>query len=123
MNWLASLLLGAIGSTINQAAPAEQSKLGTPPRPIAAGGFLSDMDYPKEALRLRQEGSSIVTVHVDAKGRIRSCSVEKSSGSLSLDNATCTFVRSVHFAPARNGEGQAIEGDARIPMNWRLPSK
>ena len=122
MNWLASLLLAALGSTINPVVPADQINVGSPPRPIAPGG-LSDMDYPKEALRLRQEGLSIVTAHFDAKGRIRSCSVTQSSGSPSLDNATCTFARSIRFAPARNGEGRAIEGDAPVRMNWRLPSR
>lgn len=123
MDWLDSLLLVVVGTTIAQAAPAEQNKLGSPPRPIVAARGLSDMDYPKEALRLRQEGLSIVTVHVNEKGRVQSCSVQQSSGALSLDDATCTFARSVRFAPARNGEGRAIEGDAPVRMNWRLPSR
>ena len=96
----------------------------SPPRPaMRQGGSIGAADYPREALRLHQEGKAVVTVHVNAKGRVSACSVAQSSGSDSLDAASCSFVRRVRFDPARDENGRPVEGDARFPMSWHLPTR
>ncbi len=95
----------------------------TPPTPSARqGGIAGASPYPAEALRLKQEGQAVLMLHVTAKGRVDTCSVAQSSGSDSLDAASCATARKVRFDPARDAQGHAVEGDARFPMSWHLPS-
>ncbi|WP_410176409.1 energy transducer TonB [Sphingomonas desiccabilis] len=85
------------------------------------GGSIGKSAYPAEALKRRQDGTTTLTVHVSSKGKVTTCSITETSGSTSLDDASCAFVRSVRFDPARDENGRAVEGDARFPMTWRLP--
>lgn len=107
--------------SINQLA-AQVNDAVTPPRPLASSS-LSNMDYPKEALRLRQEGLSVALVHVGTNGMVKSCTIQQSSGSPSLDDATCKLFSSMRFKPGRDAQGKAVEADAPFRMNWHLPAK
>lgn len=83
--------------------------------------MLGQSPYPGEALRLHQEGTTTLTLHVNANGRVTRCLVATSSGSPSLDRASCAFAHGVRFDPARDGAGVTVEGDTSFPMHWRLP--
>ena len=88
MHWLLALaLIPAVSASQGQTTPAQTSTAVTPPEGIPET-FLTDLDYPKDALRLRQEGLSVVQLRVSTKGRVKACSVQQSSGSPSLDAAT-----------------------------------
>ena len=102
--------------------PAQQSVAATPPMPTASSG-LTDMDYPKEALRLKQEGLSVVRVQVAANGKVEACTVQQSSGSPSLDDATCKLFGSIRFKPGRDAQGNAVKAETSLRMNWRLPRR
>lgn len=119
----ASALLASLAAIAPQAQPSTPEGVAvSPPKPATRqDGLIGSSFYPSEALNLRQEGTTIVVVHVTAKGRVAACSMSESSGSSSLDDASCAFVRRVRFDPARDGNGHAIEGDTRFPMKWRLP--
>ncbi|WP_354296630.1 energy transducer TonB [Sphingomonas sp. 1185] len=96
----------------------------TPPKPAARqDGSIGAFFYPPEAVARREEGKTIVTIHVTAKGKVDACSVATSSGSASLDKASCDFVRQVRFDPARDETGKAVDGSTQFPMNWHLPKK
>jgi periplasmic protein TonB len=120
MRWLPSLLLLASSVAAAEPPPPQASDAVTPPQGIPSS-FLLDRAYPKEALDRRQEGTSFVQLRVSTKGKVEGCSVEQSSGSLSLDEATCAIARKQRFKPARNVKGEPIEGVAPMRMNWRLP--
>lgn len=100
--------------------PAQQSDFVTSPTPTTTRG-LTDMDYPKEALRLKQEGLSVVLVQVTANGKVEACTIQQSSGSQSLDDATCKLFGSIRFKPARDAQGKAVKAQTSLRMNWRLP--
>ena len=55
-------------------------------------------------------------------GRVTNCAVTQSSGSATLDNATCRIMRSrARYTPARNPRGQAVADRDRGAVTWRLP--
>jgi TonB family protein len=71
--------------------------------------------YPRISLRLNEEGSVLVRIHVDADGRVSSVEVLESSGFERLDEAAKAGVRSWRFEPALQG-GKPVAGtyDHRI---------
>jgi TonB family protein len=71
--------------------------------------------YPRISLRLGEEGTVTVRIHVDAEGRVSSVDVLQSSGFERLDEAACQGVRSWRFEPELR-DGKAVPGtfDHRI---------
>ncbi|MBB5713147.1 energy transducer TonB [Sphingomonas xinjiangensis] len=107
---------------LDQAAAPDLMKAATPPV-LAESSFMVDDDYPAEALRLKQEGSTRVLVPVNKKGKVLGCQVLESSGSPSLDKATCSIFSKLRYKPARDAEGHTVQGDFIRKMNWTLPKR
>lgn len=119
---VSAAIWAALAGSLLQVQPSAPPPVISPPKPaVRQDGLIGASAYPAEALRLRQEGTTILTVHVNPKGKVTTCTVAWSSGSDSLDAASCTFVRRVRFDPARDSTGGIVEGDTQFPMNWRLP--
>jgi TonB family protein len=78
-------------------------------------------DYPPEALRAREQGRAVAEVEVGADGLARGCAVVVSSGSASLDAATCRGAIALTFAPARDTSGTPQVGRVQVPVRWVLP--
>ena len=75
--------------------------------------------YPADALSRGETGRVVLRVHVDTTGRVTDVSIDRSSGSVSLDTAAIEAIRRWRFAPA-TGEGQPIDCEVRIPVRFRL---
>jgi protein TonB len=101
-----------------------------PPKPSAPGtplglgkGFPNSEDfYPPGARRLGQEGVAAVVVCVGADGKLtKDPTVEKSSGTASLDEAALKLVRagSGHFRPATQ-EGKPVDACGKLPIRFTL---
>lgn len=98
---------GAIISALKSALPTAQ--LGTPAHETVqsssnagvTGVFTGD-DYPAEALQRNEQGTTVVRIHVSADGHVASCLVDQSSGSTSLDAATCRIISERARWPQRN---------------------
>jgi TonB family protein len=84
------------------------------------GGLFSNEDYPEEALRRNEQGSVQTRLKIGADGRVHDCKVVKSSGSASLDKATCNVLRA-RFRPAVNAQGQPTASEY-VPgaITWRV---
>lgn len=92
-----------------------------PPRPRIALSHLMG-DYPPAALRAGEEGMTEFRTQVDIKGRVTGCSITRSSGSATLDSATCRMlVVRARFEPALDSEGRPTAGETRGRIVWRLP--
>ena len=64
-------------------------------------GVILYTDYPEAALRSGDFGIVSVLAEVDAEGKVSACHVTESSGSSSLDLATCRlFTLRARFTPA-----------------------
>lgn len=104
---------------------AVQSIAGSPampPRP-KGGMLVVDDDYPAEALRLRQEGTTRVELAVTRNGRLSGCRVATSSGSPALDREACRAMARWSFEPARDARGRTVAGVYATNFIWKLPAR
>lgn len=97
-----------------------------PPRaskPKGNPGAWFDADsYPPDAIRADEEGRTVARVLIGIDGRVQSCGIVTSSGSASLDAATCSILtRRGSFEPARDAAGAAIRSTWEVPVRWVLP--
>ena len=84
--------------------------------------YFSTDDYPSAAQRANEEGTASFSLTVGPDGRVQACTVTASSGSTSLDAATCRILRSrARFTPARDNTGQPTTDTVRNRIRWVLP--
>lgn len=119
---MASMIVAMSLSAMLAALPA-QTTGGTPPQPIMPSRpWMTDDDYPAEALKNREQGTTEFIVTVGASGKVTACRVTRSSGSVALDGATCALMaRQMRFKPARDASGTRIESEFASRLNWKLP--
>jgi len=102
--------------------PPPQSSSGTHAQAIGRQGWLSSDDYPAAAMRNEEQGTVAVWLDIGTDGRVTGCTVSSSSGSASLDTATCRIFRARgRFRPARNPAGEPVPGAVRERIRWVLP--
>jgi TonB family protein len=96
---------------------------GGPLPPAACGGmrnWIVAADYPPEAARRGEGGTSRVLLSVGSDGRVAGCRLDRSSGSAALDAATCRLTRArLRFHPARDSAGEAAPGEMLFSMEWQ----
>jgi protein TonB len=132
---IAALLLAAVAwqareSLVDALAPPYLEQPDNPSRskasePRHARGNLVALftaeDYPVDALRNNEQGTVGTRLQVDRTGRVSDCTVVQSSGSASLDKATCDILQKrAHFTPARNSDGQPIPDTYDQRVTWGL---
>lgn len=84
-------------------------------------GLFSADDYPPAAVENEETGTVTVRLDVGPNGRVSNCSVTGSSGSRTLDGATCRVLRSrARFQPATDSSGAATSGSVTQRITWRL---
>ncbi|MDB5724296.1 MAG: hypothetical protein JWQ16_1050 [Novosphingobium sp.] len=90
---------------------------GTEPEVIAGDFKISD--YPKELRETGIAGTTWTKVIVGANGRALSCEIERSSGNTVLDDKACEIIMRRHrYRPARNAQGQPIQGRYDFDIFW-----
>ncbi|API58343.1 energy transducer TonB [Tardibacter chloracetimidivorans] len=95
----------------------------SPPSPRGRRAeWITTDDYPGSAQRAGEEGTTGIRVQVNADGRVESCTVTQSSGSSTLDDATCRlYSRRGRFTPAKDTEGNAIPATYNDRIRWQIP--
>jgi len=79
-------------------------------------------DYPSQALRDRSEGITRYRVLVTSQGEGMGCEITESSGDSTLDAETCRQMRRrARFEPARNSDGDPVNGYYEGYVVWELP--
>lgn len=118
-----------VGSAPAPAPPPTQLPPPVPPiqtvPPRSATGDLQGLfrsdDYPRSAIEHREQGSVSVRLMVDVTGRVGACDVTSSSGSRTLDNASCQILQSrALFTPARDSSGNLTIDTVRQEIRWML---
>jgi protein TonB len=113
------------------APPAPPAPPAAPPPPAivtkaqSAKGNLQNLfssdDYPSDAMRNEDQGTVGVSLSIGTDGRVTGCNVTSSSGSRSLDSATCRILRSrARFTPAKLSNGQPTTDSYSQRITWRL---
>jgi periplasmic protein TonB len=76
--------------------------------------------YPPREVRERNEGVTGLGLCIDARGRVTSAELVKSSGHAGLDDAALKWVKGARFKPgAIDGAAQAMCGHS-VAYEWRL---
>ena len=103
---------------------APSSDLAEPRAAHARGnlaGLISADDYPVDALRKNEQGSATARMTINPSGRVSACEIVQSSGSHSLDRATCAILsRRARFTPARDSYGRPTEDTDTQKITWQL---
>ena len=83
--------------------------------------YVRDNDYPLQALRNREDGTTSFRLTIDRSGRVTECIVTGSSGSASIDHATCRImIERARFTPAIGHDGQPTKDQVSARLGWRL---
>lgn len=92
-----------------QAQPARREPLTAKPK------------YPSQALKDGTQGRVSVAIDVSPTGLPAGCSVVRSSGSIELDQATCSFaMQKFRYSPGTDYYGKKIGDVDLFTMNWAL---
>ena len=75
--------------------------------------------YPAAALRVREEGTVLLRVEVDATGRPVSVEVQRSSRSRDLDRAARDAVQQWTFEPAIR-DGRPASSTVTVPVDFSI---
>jgi TonB family protein len=112
------------------AAGAESNRPGgtaadAPPQSLAnLASYVSDADYPVEAIRREEQGTVRFRLHITPEGRVGRCVIVETSGSPSLDETTCRIMTErARFTPARDSNGAAIADQIESRIKWVLPEE
>lgn len=76
-------------------------------------------DYPRESLMNEEQGDVLISVYVDANGKVKEAKVKQSSGSKTLDRAASKAFSLCTFKPAMK-DGEAQESWYDIPYEFIL---
>lgn len=110
-----------------EAAPPQPAKAEAeaPSEPIEQPRFNADYlnnpapGYPPASRRMREEGTVVLRVRVDAEGRAAEVTLRESSGYPRLDERALDTVKRWKFVPARQG-GQPVEAWVIVPIQFSL---
>lgn len=107
---------------LTAAACSARAEVKTEPfTTVPLTSLISQEDYPAAALRNEEQGTVGFRLNVGNDGRVQSCSIVTSSGSASLDSATCRIMASrARFTPATNDKGEAVDGSVQSRIAWRI---
>jgi hypothetical protein len=101
---------GAPGATAI-ATPARAAK--------SLAAYLTDEDYPTQALDEGASGTSRFTLLVDEKGMLKDCTVEETSGIASLDAVGCGLLaQRAKFTPALDAAGKPVRSVVSTAVRW-----
>lgn len=94
-------------------------------RPGDLQGALGSPDnYPEAARDRGEQGAATAGLLIGTSGLVESCTITKSSGSISLDAATCQRAREhARFDPARDAAGRPIASIFVLRVRWVLPEE
>jgi len=85
------------------------------------GLWTNDADYPAAARLARGAGIIGFTLSVSAEGKVTDCKISHSSGSATLDAATCSLlIKNARLFPALD-QGRPVAGHYSNRFRWSLP--
>jgi TonB family protein len=103
-------------------APPQPKPPGTHLQPLNPGSWVTNDDYPAQAIREGQKGTTAFRLNVDETGAVTECVVTGSSGAPTLDDATCALLKvRAKFRPALDAQGKPIPATYFNRFRWELP--
>jgi protein TonB len=112
-----------------QAPPSATGSMQMPLQPVLQSGELSVScsertapAYPKQSMRLGEQGKTILLVELDELGRVANVDVKTKSGFPRLDEAAIAAVKTWRCSPAKRN-GVAVRSVALQPFNFTLKGR
>jgi TonB family protein len=90
----------------------------TQPMPLTSHAPPPEL-YPPLSAMMGESGNTLVRYTVLASGIVGDASIERSSGSLRLDDAAVAFVKAFRFKPAML-DGKPVDCSRQIVIRWSL---
>lgn len=85
------------------------------------GSLVTQGDYPEAAAERGESGTTGFTLNVGTDGSVTGCRVTSSSGSSTLDRATCNIMkRKARFTPAVDSDGKPTTDTHNNRIKWVL---
>jgi protein TonB len=117
-----------VSTFVPAGSPAQQGAAAGP-QPVLLSGELSvsctertPPTYPKQSLRLGEQGKTVLLVELDELGRVASVTVKTKSGFPRLDEAAINAVKTWHCTPAKRN-GVAVRSVALQPFNFAIKGR
>jgi protein TonB len=109
-------------TTVAKAPPAPP-----PPRAVASSDPLRPVGrthtlppYPPISVRLNEQGTTLMEVHITTEGNVDDCKIVQTSSSERLDTAACDFVKTHwRWSPPTN-QGAPTAVSTRVSVKWDL---
>jgi len=76
--------------------------------------------YPPISVRLGEQGTSLMEVHITTEGNVDDCKIVTSSGSERLDSAACDFVKQRWRWQPPTQQGTPTAVSTRVSVKWDL---
>jgi protein TonB len=109
-------------TTQPKAPPAPPPKVAAPAsdplRPIMRTHTLPP--YPPISVRLNEQGTTLMEVHITAEGNVDDCKVLQTSSSDRLDQAACEYVKSRWRWQPPTNQGTPTAVSTRVSVKWDL---
>jgi TonB family protein len=103
---------------------AEEALSAGDSAPASMASYFGANDYPRIALRNAQQGTVGFAIAIGTDGSITDCQVTSSSGSISLDEATCRIIRQrARYRPPRDAQGNPTTATDDGTVTWTLPRR
>lgn len=115
---------GAISTVATPTPTGPELRVAPPPEPvivlpqIPAGG-LSAPAYPSQEIRMGHTGTVMISVLIQADGRVGEVRLERSSGYARLDQAAITEAHRWQFTPGTR-DGVPVAMWKQMPVTFRL---
>lgn len=111
VKWKIAALIGS-GMVLATAAMAQE--------PAGAGEGFS-YPYPRESLKMREEGTVHYRVRVSKTGDLENCEVTQSSGYSRLDRETCRMlIQYARFTPKTSESGRRMRSTRDGKIVWKI---
>ena len=108
-------------TTVAKAPPAPPPKAvasSDPLRPIMRTHTLPP--YPPISVRLNEQGTTLMEVHITTEGNVDDCKVVQTSSSERLDSAACDYVKSRWRWQPPTNQGTPTAVSTRVSVKWDL---
>jgi len=109
-------------TTVAKPPPAPPPKAvvasSDPLRPIARTHTIPP--YPPISVRLNEQGTTLMEVHITTEGNVDDCKVLQTSSSDRLDQAACEYVKSRWRWQPPTNQGTPTAVSTRVSVKWDL---
>jgi protein TonB len=109
-------------TTVAKPPPAPPPKVAAPSsdplRPVMRTHTLPP--YPPISVRLNEQGTTLMEVHITTEGNVDDCKVLQTSSSDRLDQAACEYVKSRWRWQPPTNQGTPTAVSTRVSVKWDL---